>query len=83
MAQAMNMSEAMIVTGLSRKMLTEKMIKGEWKIGDISKTPGGKTRFIIWSNKLAKVMGVPERTIAAQLAEIDKGKRYGRYKRTD
>ena len=83
MAQAMKMSEAMIVTGLSRKTLTAKMITGEWEIGEISKTPGGKTQFIIWSHKLAKVMGVPEETIDNQLAEIDREKRYGRYKRTD
>lgn len=75
----MTLPEAMKITGMSRKRIIGLMERGEWDIGEVHLNPEtGYRKYIIWSNKLARVMGVPEAKVNAELAKIDERKRLGR-----
>lgn len=79
---AMNLTDAVAVTGLSRKRIIEMMVTGQWDIGEIIKNPTKQGRtYIIWSHKLAKVMGVPEQAVLDSLAKMDRERRNDRVHR--
>lgn len=68
--------EACEITGLSRKQLVSFMESGEWDIGEIVQKPGARYKsYIIWSHKLAHVMGVSDAAITKRLAQMDERKR--------
>lgn len=73
---AMNMKEACNITGMGRKELTKLITSGAWDIGECIKNPKtGYTKTVIWSHKLADVMGVPEQKVLEQLERMDFEKR--------
>lgn len=65
-----SLAKACKITGMSAQHLTELIESGEMDIGEIVQKPGKRYRtFIIWSDKLAKEMGMPEEKMMEALGK--------------